>query len=96
MHGVRFRQVQERGWTFRLQQLSGEVYVACAEYSFFRLHLQRWLFWGGWRDMHGVRFRQVQERGWTYRLQQLPGWLELACAEYSFDRLHLQCWLFWG
>jgi hypothetical protein len=28
MHGVRFRQVQERGWTYRLQHLSGELYVA--------------------------------------------------------------------
>ena len=43
MRGVRFRQVQERGWIYRVQQLPGELELACAEHGFGRLHLQRWL-----------------------------------------------------
>jgi hypothetical protein len=40
MHGVRRWQVQERGWIHQLQQLPGGLELACAEYSFDRLHLQ--------------------------------------------------------
>jgi hypothetical protein len=43
---MHFREVQEHGWIYRLQHLPGELELACAEYSFGRLHLQRWLFWG--------------------------------------------------
>jgi hypothetical protein len=43
MHGVRRRQVQELGWIYQLQQLPGRLDLACAEYGFGRLHLQRWL-----------------------------------------------------
>ena len=88
------RQVQERGWIYRVQQLSGGLELTRTEHGFGQLHLQGWLFWAEWRDMRGVRCRHVQERGWIYRLQQLPWGLELACAEYGFDRLHLQCRLF--
>jgi hypothetical protein len=40
LYGVLFRQVQERGWIHQLQQLPGGLELACAEYSFDRLHLQ--------------------------------------------------------
>ena len=40
MHGVRRRQVQERGWIYRVQHLPGWLELACAEYSFGRVHLQ--------------------------------------------------------
>jgi hypothetical protein len=93
MFPVRRRQVQERGWSYRVQQLPGGLELTRTEYGFGQLHVQRWLFWAEWRDMRGVRFRQVQERGWIYRVQQLPGELELACAEHGFGRLHLQGWL---
>jgi hypothetical protein len=43
MYGVRRWQVQERGWIYRLQRLSGRIELACAEYGFDRLHLQGWL-----------------------------------------------------
>jgi hypothetical protein len=43
MRGVRYRQVQERGWIYRLQQLPGELELASGEYGFGRLHLQGWL-----------------------------------------------------
>jgi hypothetical protein len=43
MHGVWFRQVQERCWIYKLQQLPGRLELACAEHGFGRLHLQRWL-----------------------------------------------------
>jgi hypothetical protein len=46
MHGVRRRQVQERGWIYLLQQLPGGLKLACAEYSFGRMHLQRRLVGG--------------------------------------------------
>ena len=93
MFQVRRRQVQERGWIYRVQQLSGGLELTSTEYCLGQLHLQGWLFWAEWRDMRGVRFRQVQERGWIYRLQQLPAGLELASSEYGFGRLHLQRWL---
>ena len=93
MFQVRRRQVQERGWSYRVQQLPGGLELTRTEYGFGQLHLQRWLFWAEWRDMRDVRFRQVQERGWIYRVQQLPGELELVCAEHGFGRLHLQRWL---
>jgi hypothetical protein len=93
MFPLRRKQVQERGWSYRVQQLPGGLELACAEYGFGQLHVQRWLFWAEWRDMYGVRRWQVQERGWIYQLQQLPGRLELACGEYCFGRLHLQHWL---
>ena len=93
MFQVRYRQVQERGWSYRVQQLPGGLELTRTEYGFCQLHVQRWLFWAEWRDMRGVRRWQVQERGWIYRLQQLPGELELVCAEYGFGRLHLHGWL---
>jgi hypothetical protein len=40
MHGVRRRQVQERGWIYQLQQLPGKLELAYAEYGFGQLHLQ--------------------------------------------------------
>jgi hypothetical protein len=43
MHGVRRWQVQELGWIYQLQQLSGRLELACGEYGFGRLHLQGWL-----------------------------------------------------
>ena len=43
MRGVRFRQIQKRGWICRLQQLPDRLELACAEYVFVRLHLQGWL-----------------------------------------------------
>jgi hypothetical protein len=43
MHVVRFRQVQELGWIYQLQQLPGGLELASAEYGFGRLHLQGWL-----------------------------------------------------
>jgi hypothetical protein len=93
MFQVRRRQVQERNWIYRVQQLPGSLELTSTEYGFGQLHLQRWLFWAEWRDMRGVRCRQVQEHGWIYRLHKLSSGLELASREYGFDRLHLQDWL---
>ena len=93
MFQVRRRQVQERNWIYRVQQLPGRLELTSTEYGFGQLHLQRWLFWAEWRDMRGVRCRQVQEHGWIYRLHKLSSGLELASREYGFDRLHLQDWL---
>jgi hypothetical protein len=90
MFQVRRRQVQERGWNYRVQQLPGRLELTSTEYGFGQLHLQRWLFWAEWRDMHGMCFRQVQERGWIYRLHKLSSGLELTCVQYGFGRLHLQ------
>jgi hypothetical protein len=39
MHGVRFRHVQELGWIYRLQKLTGGLELVSAEYNFGRLHL---------------------------------------------------------
>ena len=93
MFQVRRRQVQERNWIYRVQQLPDRLELTSTEYGFGQLHLQRWLVWAEWRDMRGVRCRQVQEHGWIYRLHKLSSGLELASAEYGFDRLHLQSWL---
>jgi hypothetical protein len=43
MHGMCFRQVQERGWIYQLHKLSSGLELASAEYGFGRLHLQDWL-----------------------------------------------------
>jgi hypothetical protein len=59
MQGVCARKVQASCWIVQLQQLPGLLELACAEYSFDQLHLQRWLVGGKWRDMHGVRRRTV-------------------------------------
>jgi hypothetical protein len=91
MHGVRPRHVQERGWIYLLQQLPTGLKLACAEYSFDRMHLRCRLVGDQWRHLHGVRPSEVQEHAWIYRLYQLPYPLKLACAEYSFGSVHLQC-----
>jgi hypothetical protein len=91
MHGVRRRHVQERGWIYLLQQLPAGLKLACAEYSFDRMHLRCRLVGDQWRHLHGVRPSEVQEHAWIYRLYQLPYPLKLACAEYSFGSVHLQC-----
>ena len=96
MHGVWRRQVQERCWSYQLQQLSGRLELAFAEHSSEQLHLQRGLFWCKWRRMHGVRRRQVQERCWSYQLQQLPGRLELAHSKHCTDKLQMQRRKFWA
>ena len=95
MHGVRFRQVQERYWIYQLQQLSDELELACAEYGFRRLHLQRWLVGAEWRAMHGVRRWQVQERGRTRWLRRVPASLCLAHSKHCNHTLHLQRRMVW-
>ena len=72
-----------------MQQLPGELELACAEYSVDQLYMQCWLVVDEWRRMHGVCGRQVQCSK-RRPLHGLPGEFELTCAEHSFEQLHLQ------